>query len=75
MRRSNMAKVIEVVYRRNQIIRPEDELQGFRFFTKEGSENPADDVAGFKMFNLRTRNVSEIGWKFTVHQNIPQNMA
>ena len=71
MRRSNMAKVIEVVYRRNQIIRPEDELQGFRFFTKEGSENPADDVAGFTMFNLKTRNVSEIGLEFTVHQNIP----
>ena len=66
-----MAKVIEVVYRRNQIIRPEDELQGFRFFTKEGSENPADDVAGFTMFNLKTRNVSEIGLEFTVHQNIP----
>lgn len=71
MRRSNMAKVIEVVYRRNQIIRPEDELQGFRFFTKEGSENPADDVAGFTMFNLKTRNVSEIGLEFTVHQNMP----
>ena len=66
-----MAKVIEVVYRRNQIIRPEDELQGFRFFTKEGSENPADDVVGFTMFNLKTRNVSEIGLEFTVHQNIP----
>ena len=57
MRRSNMAKKIEVEYRRNAVIRPEDDLHGFRFFTKEG-ENPADDVAGFKMFNLKTRNVS-----------------
>ena len=57
MRRSNMAKVLEVEYRRDAVVRPEDDLRGFRFFTKEG-DNPAEDVAGFKMFNLETRNVS-----------------
>ena len=57
MRRSNMAKVVEVEYRRDAVVRPEDDLRGFRFFTREG-DNPAEDVAGFKMFNIETRNVS-----------------
>ena len=61
-----MAKVLEVQYRRDAVVRPEDDLYGFRFFTREGSENPADDVAGFKMFNLKTRNVSEVSWKLLV---------
>ena len=86
-----MAKVLEVEYRRDAVVRPEDDLRGFRFFTKEGDNpnnpnpnnnnpnpnnnnnnpnsnnnnnnnpnpnNRYEDVAGFKMFNLETRNVS-----------------